>query len=308
MQPRRDIPPILVALASRNHGLLTLAQLEEAGITRHVRSRLLDEGRLVRIRRGHYQIHQNHATKALAGLRVGGPGAAVGGWHALDLVGLRVPRDRVREPVTIWVPTRVNRAPMVGIRFRRDSSGRLTRTTSRRTIDPHDAVLDLCDAMNEQDALGFVLDAVRDGLVRPARLDALLAERTRHRHRRLIAGVLSDAAAGTHSVLEFRHVRDVERPHGLPVPQRQVRLGSGPVDAWYEEYGCVCQLDGWRYHRDRVESDHATDAELSSRGIVTLRFSWSDVVHHPCRTARRIAGTLQVRGWTGEMTRCPKCP
>ena len=54
-----------------------------------------------------------------------------------------------------------------------------------------------------------------------------MAARKKIRWRREIAVALGDAEGGALSVLEYRYVRRVERPHGLPAARRQARIKPG---------------------------------------------------------------------------------
>ena len=63
-----------------------------------------------------------------------------------------------------------------------------------------------------------------------------------------LAAGLADMAGGAHSLLELRYVSRVERPHGLPRAQRQVRTVRGRrteyKDALYTEFGVGVETDG----------------------------------------------------------------
>ena len=131
----------------------------------------------------------------------------------------------------------------------------------------------------------------------------------RVRWRAELSAALGLAADGVHSLLEFRYVTRVERPHGLPAGHRQhlvVRAGQRQYqDVTYREYGLVVELDGQAAHpagsrwRD-VRRDNASTAV----GQGTLRYGWADVTGRPCFVAGQVAGALAARGWTGAPRRC----
>src|SRR5260370_26189135 len=79
------------------------------------------------------------------------------------------------------------------------------------------------------------------------RIRLAMDARKKMRWRQEIALALGDAADGALSVLEYRYVHRVERPHGLPVARRQARIrqrsGSKYLDNLYEEYGLCVELD-----------------------------------------------------------------
>jgi hypothetical protein len=64
--------------------------------------------------------------------------------------------------------------------------------------------------------------------------------RKKLRWRGELTEALGDVAGGTHSGLERRYLRGVERPHGLPLAIRQARVVSGGHvlyrDVLYGEY------------------------------------------------------------------------
>ena len=79
------------------------------------------------------------------------------------------------------------------------------------------------------------------------------------------------------SLLEYRYVHRVERPHGLPAARRQVRIrqrtGNKYLDNLYEEYGVCSELDGTAAHpADEQWRDKRRDNANAVQGIVTLRF------------------------------------
>ena len=94
------------------------------------------------------------------------------------------------------------------------------------------------------------------------------------RWRTELTAALGLGADGVHSLLEFRYVHRVERPHGLPVATRQfqvTRAGQHQYhDVTYQPYGVVVELDGRVAHpvelrwRD-IRRDNASNVEGSRR-------------------------------------------
>ena len=73
----------------------------------------------------------------------------------------------------------------------------------------------------------------------------------------MLAEVLADVAAGTAIRPGERYLRDVERAHGLPEGERQLRqdTASGTVhrDIRYGAERTLVELDGAFGHRDSVD-------------------------------------------------------
>jgi very-short-patch-repair endonuclease len=129
------------------------------------------------------------------------------------------------------------------------------------------------------------------------------------RWRQEISVALGDAADGALSVLEYRYVRRVERPHGLPAARRQARIrqstGSRYLDNLYEDYRVCVELDGTAAHpADEQWRDKRRDNANTVSGILTLRFGLLDLGERRCETASAIAALLRSRGWTGFPRAC----
>ena len=97
-----------------------------------------------------------------------------------------------------------------------------------------------------------------------------------------------DAGDGVLSLLEYRYVHRVERPHGLPAARRQARIrqrtGNRYLDNLYEEYGVCVELDGTAAHpADEQWRDKRRDNANAVRGIVTLRFGLLELGDRRCK-------------------------
>ncbi len=177
-----------------------------------------------------------------------------------------------------------------------------------------DTVLDLVDvAPHPRDAEGWVSAACQRRLTTPERLADALVRRKKIRWRPMVEAMLADVAEGAQSPLELRHLRRVERAHGLPTGCRQRRITGARVswiDVDYEPYTLRVELDGRVGHvgegrfRDRRRDNRAT-----VDGHATLRYGHADVFGDPCGVAAEQARVLTARGWTGRPRSCgTSCP
>ena len=137
--------------------------------------------------------------------------------------------------------------------------------------------------------------------------------RKKARWRGELTTALADIGDGVHSLLEYRYVRDVERPHGLPRADRQAKVtrqnGHGYLDNLYEEYQVCVELDGRAAHPDdRRWHDIHRDNAAAEEGRITLRYNWGDITQRACPTAWQVGTVLQQRGWPGAVRPCPHCP
>ena len=177
-----------------------------------------------------------------------------------------------------------------------------------------ETVIDLWQtALTLDDAVGWVTSAVGRRLTTQDKLREAMEGRARLRWRTEIAELLSPDAAGIHSVLEYRYVRGVERPHGLAGAKRQARArrnGRNEYrDQLYEDYGMAVELDGRLAHPgDTRWDDIRRDNAAAAMGVTTLRYSWRDVTATPCRVAAEIAEVLAARGYTRARRCSASCP
>ena len=179
-----------------------------------------------------------------------------------------------------------------------------------------ETVLDLTHAAATFDEVcGWVTRAFARDLTDAARLRAAMGLRTRLRWRADLYELITAAASGDHSVLEYRYDRDVERAHGLPESVRQAPFEDtdgrrGRRDRLYRDYGVVVEMDGRLAHPAEAQwRDKARDNAAAVDGQQTLRYGWMQVTRHACETAAQVAQVLRVHGWTGLPRPCsPGCP
>jgi hypothetical protein len=178
-----------------------------------------------------------------------------------------------------------------------------------------DTIIDLVNAaVSLDEAVGWVTAGFARHLSSEWPLRQAIASRSRVRRRDRLDEVITLAAGGTHSVLEYRYDRDVERAHGLSPAARQVpfakRDGSrGFRDRYYERYGrLVIELDGKRYHPDESQHRDRARGNHAAAGGSTLRYDWSDVTRRACETAAQVYAALRERGYPGPLKPCsPAC-
>jgi hypothetical protein len=177
-----------------------------------------------------------------------------------------------------------------------------------------ETVLDLAAAATTlDDACGWVTRAVGRRLTTPGLLSTAMGQRDRLRWRPELTELLSADAAGVQSVLEYRYLRDVERPHALPRGTRQARARAGARriyrDVLYDGYALVVELDGQAAHPvDEKRRDTRRDNAAIADGLATLRYGWLEVRQQPCLVAAEVARALGQRGFRGARPCSPTCP
>ena len=303
-----------------------LARWQAAGCTADLRAIdiLVRAGRWQAVYRGVYTAFtgppSRQATLWAAVLRCG-QAAALSHYTAAELDGFA---DPVRDAVHVTIPAHQRvwfsdaefgqgRPRIVVHRSARCDSARHPARTPPR-IRTEETVLDLVDLAETFDvAFGWLTTACGRRLVTVPQLREAAARRDKLRWRSDLAVALGEISEGVMSALERGYLRFVERPHRLPKPRRQAKRTQGGrrsyLDNFYEGFGLAVELDGLGAHpaEERWRDIHR-DNYFAGYGILTLRYSWADIVGRPCFVAREVAQVLTDRGWTGTFRRCgPAC-
>ncbi|WP_329481085.1 hypothetical protein OG555_03435 [Kribbella sp. NBC_01484] len=212
--------------------------------------------------------------------------------------------------VTIPERRRVRPRPNVVIHRDQRWADRLAPVVPPRRT-PADAVLDIVGLSRSVDqAAAVIAEACQSGRVRPVDIATALADRPRLRHRRLLRPILTDVAAGSHSLLELRYLRDVERRHGLPTGVRQRAVEGEFTDVFYAGFELVVELDG-RFHLvpNRRWRDLDRDNRATLRAEATLRYGWIDITGRPCEAALQVLRVLRRTQPDLKAKPCgPSCP
>ena len=96
-------------------------------------------------------------------------------------------------------------------------------------------------------------------------------------------------APPTESLLETLMVKLARTMPGLPDPVRQLPVGRARLDLAWPELGLFVELDG-QHHKDQPVYDARREtAIVAATGWLCGRFTWTEVVHMPNTTARRVA-------------------
>jgi len=228
-------------------------------------------------------------------------------WKLID-----VPSSLVH--VTVPSNRRVRRRPGIAIHISGRSSAAVHPARNPPRTRLEETVIDLWAAARSiDDAVGWVTCALGRRLTTPGKLREAAQARSRVPRRRQLTELLSPDAAGIHSVLEYRYVRHVERPHGLAGAKTQVRVrrdGRNEYrDQLYAKYRTAIELDGRLAHPDEARwNDIRRDNAAAAVGIMTLRYGWVQVTPTPCLVAAEIAKVLVTKGYTGARPCSAGCP
>ena len=310
------LPETCDRLAQIQAGVLARRQAVDGGMTADSVRWLAGTGRWRVLQRGVYWIYTGEPARQAvlwAAVLRAGPGAVLSHDTAAEVHRLF---DQPSSRIHVSIPHDRAVGPVRGLVLHRSRT--LARAAHPTDLPPRtkvdETVLDLVNQATSFDqAFAVACAACQRRLTAPARIRRAMDARTKLRWRAELAAALAEIGSGVHSLLEYRYVRDVERPHGLPAATRQAQVVLGGrtryLDNLYPDFGVCVELDGRQAHPDdRRWLDVHRDNATAAGGLVTLRYGWADVESHPCETASQIALALRARGWTGRLRPCgPQC-
>ena len=285
-------------IARHQHGVITLGQLQLAGLTASgVRNRVT-AGRLHRIHRGVYAVGHAPLTgygRTMAAVLAYGPRAVASHRTAGGLQGLRedngvktevsLPRQSARSRLGITAhATPTLRAEDVTRRHG------IPCTTVARTL------LDLADVVSRRQVERAVEQALVLRVFDLRGLHDALGRANGRRGAGVVRGVLAelgDEPGLTASELEERFL-GLCRAAGLPTPtvNEWVTVDGGPpvkADFLWRSRRLIVETDGWSVHgtRQGFERDRLRDQRVRLAGWETVRFTRRQVL----RDARWVTST-----------------
>jgi hypothetical protein len=292
-------------------GVLSRPQAISMGFTDSAIAARLRSGRWQRLHAGVYATFSGDLPRQAwlwAAVLRAGRAAVLSHQTAAELHGLA---SEQAPAIHVLVPSGTPVAPISGVSLhysRRVGAARHPALLPPRTRI-EETVLDLAAASSLDSALSWTLRACGSRRTTPDKISAAMLMRSRVRWRSELSEVLGLAADGVHSLLEYRYVNQVERPHELPTGRRQRavrRAGRRQYqDVDYEPYELIVELDGQAAHPESLRwTDIRRDNANAAAGQVTLRYGWADVTQRPCHVAAEVGGALARRGWAGAPRRC----
>jgi very-short-patch-repair endonuclease len=289
------IDEAIVALARRQHGVVSTRQMLDAGVGPHAIEARVARGWLRRLHKGVYAVGAlESALTAPAGAVLATGGRAVLS-HRTAAAIWGILEDRPGDPTEI---TLLN-ARSKGRRGVRVHTGRL-RTKDIRTrhglqlTAPARTIRDLAATAPEE----------LDEAINEAQIRRLV---TTNELRNLLAlpqcGVraLRDAIDGepqmTRSKAE-RKLLSLLKQAGLPTPRTNVRVAGHEVDLHWPDHNLVVEFDGWTYHSTRAafERDRRRDADLQLAGQRVMRVTHRQLSGEPIPLIARCAAALAAPG------------
>lgn len=298
-------------------GIRTAAELKSAGNSPARISRLVRQGKLVRLRYGVYAQGQmvaevrgqpggNRLLDVAASLASAEPGAVASHEsaaciHEIDLLSATALSAGAAAQVAhagidktqgahVWltVPPGRNRTGRGGVHIYSAElpKDHVTEVYGMPVTTPARTVLDLARSMEFRAGVVAADSALHRKLVTKADLESVRTYCSRWPGATQAAGVVAFADALSESVLESL-ARVVFRDCGLPPPELQIWAGGaevvGRVDFLWRRYRTVAEVDGRMKYANsmRAVRQLERDRQLRDAGYEVVHFTWKDITENP---------------------------
>jgi hypothetical protein len=286
-------PWALIAwIATRQHGIVTAAQLLEAGLGRSAITRAAASGRLHRLYRGVYAVGHRGLSREgrwMAAVLAAGEGAALSHLCAAALWELRVLRT---DFVTVIAPRQCR--PKGPVRVHECRNLDTLDVTTRRGIPVTTVArmfVDLTDILTPHQLANVIHEAAyRKRFSVDATRQAMRRANGRHNLHvlELALALNASGSAGTKSANEDAFLSLLPLA-GIPEPRVNMRLLGEEVDCHWPDRTLVVEVDGPGHTRDRSMRDDARrDAKLRAAGYTVLRFTDQDIEHRADEVIGRV--------------------
>lgn len=264
-------------------GYATRRGLLRHGTTRRSLARALDEGRVVRLRRGVYGLGMPEGVEVLAAAVV-----ALGAVVSHDSAAVLWDLEMVHQPgQRVTVPRDHSRARHPGVQVARREVEEVVVRHGLPVTGPVQTVLDCARVLPLDEAVVIADSALRRGLVTLRELRTAAAKvrgRDGPRVRRVVA--LADPRCG--SVLESL-LRVLLVQNGLTPDHTQLEIRDergrfvARVDFAWLRARLIVEADGFEFHSARGDyrKDRRRGNAFCRLDWSLLRFTWEDVRLHP---------------------------
>lgn len=295
------------AVAERQRGRASRAQLLTAGVGRSAIFRRTHNGRLERVHSAVYALPQTAelplATETAA-LLACGKGAVLSHHSAATLWGLRPGTAR---PVHVTFPGQRGCRPRAGVIVHR--SGTLTPADATThdglpITSPARTLLDVAAGLTDRDVEQLLDEGlfVRR-LLTLSEVEDVLSRAGSHPGQARLRRV---ASAHTHSTKTDsppeERLLTLIRAAALPEPRHQVSILGYRLDFFWPDLQLAVEVDAYGTHgsRSRFEADRRRDARLlAERGIVVLRVTKAMIEQRPWEAIATLARAIGLREATG---------
>lgn len=289
--PSISVDGLIARIAGSQHGVVTLAQLSNAGVSPCAARKRVEKGRLHPVHTGVYAVGHPLLSREghfMAAVLSCGPGAVLSHCSAAELWGLTPATSR---EIDVTAPNRRGRIP-AGIAAHRDGALRtadranahgIPCTTVARTL------LDLAATLPRWELRKAAAEAEVLALLDVTKVRALIRHCRGRRgvaRLRLCIDELDPSTKRTRSELE-RMFLALCRRSGLPPPEVNVPLDAAGLrlrpDFLWRDARLIIEADSRQFHgtRSAFELDRHREQRFFAAGWQVVRCTWRQVEHNP---------------------------
>jgi hypothetical protein len=300
------VDPAIAALAGRQHGVISLQQLDELGLGRRGAAHRVRSGRLHRMHPGVFAV--GHPSLTPDGRRLGavlacGEGAVLARFSAAVAWGL-LERDGRRFDVVAPGRSggRTGGDAVIDLRrTRRLTAADVTELRGIPTTTVARTLLDLAGCAHLRTVRRAVHEAEVLRLLDVSDCLATIDRNPGRRGVRMLREALGVSAPDPNNNQLAMMFLELCAAHGLPTPRFGVHVDGGDrlyeVDALFGAERLIVELDGRGVHDTtrNFETDRRRDSVLAARDYQTLRFTWRRLVEEPGAVAAELRRALALR-------------
>jgi very-short-patch-repair endonuclease len=288
------VDEIIGRIASRQHGVVTRAQLLDAGVTDKEIKRRLERKALLRVHRGVYRVgHKAPSIEARyhAAVLACGEGAVLSGQAAGYLWGLI---KGTAPPPEVTAPTNRRIKCIRTRRARRQETEATTHHGIPITTVPR-TLVDLSSMLSLDDLARACHEAGVKHHTTPRQVEAVLAKRPTTPGARKLREVMHGDVRVTLSRLEREFLKRLAEAD-LPLPRTNKPASGRRVDCRWPDHRLTVELDSYRYHSSRHawELDRRREREARRRGDEFRRYTHDDVFEAPDQMLSELSALLRV--------------
>ena len=284
----------VVAIAARQHGVVTTAQLVSCELSRDAIAHRVRVKWLRRLHRGVYLVGPLTAPltrETAALLACGFERSALSYTTAAAILGL-LPTPPAIVDVSVTRNVRGHDGVHVH-RVARLEPDDVAHRDGLRITSPLRTLIDLATILPHRELTRAIEQAQILRLTTRQEILTLSPSRSSPALRRAIQDHAEPAL--TRSEAE-RRLLDLIRKAKLPHPRANVRVGPYEVDVHWPEERLVVEVDGFAFHSTRAafERDRLRDANLQAAGRRVMRVTWRQIAREPEALIARLATALST--------------
>lgn len=278
----------VVALAARQHGVVTTAQLLSAGLSRSAIAHRVERGWLLPVFHGAYQVGPVAAAwgREMAAILLAGESAVLSHHTAAAIWGIRSHTGDVHVTVSRGHPRN-----KPGVRIHRCHSLNAAVLHGLPLTTPARTLVDLASHLRRHELDRATEQTQILGL---ASRDEIAAQLKSQRGVGALRAALHDEPTLTRSEAE-RRLLDLVREARLPRPETNAMVGGYEVDMLWRRHRLVVEVDGYAFHSGRAafERDRRRDAALQAAGYRVVRFTWRQITRESHAVVAMLAALLR---------------